>query len=80
MTDFQVTAQHAELGRQVPVSVYLAVVQTGGLAPQRRQVVKRIKDLSADFVTSLVARDQLALANDLNSIDIGFNRHRLKSM
>jgi hypothetical protein len=75
---FQSGAEFAEQRRQLPAAKNVGMVQRGGTALQRVQVMTRIENLLVLAVGTWMGGDHLAAQHDLDSIDVALDRHRLK--
>jgi hypothetical protein len=76
---FQIDAEFAEEGRQLPAAKDVGMVQRRRAAPQRVQIVARIEDLFVLAVGAWMAGDHVVAQHDLDMIDVALDRHRLKS-
>ena len=73
---FKTFAQLGKRRRQTPVAIEVGVIEIGWLHSQRVQVVQRIEHLLALAVGPLVLGNPLAVADDLDAIDVRFYRDR----
>lgn len=80
MTGLQFLSQLREVRGQSPTAVDIRVIQTGGLTPQRNQVVQRIEYLFSLTIATFVAGDGLIQGDNLDSIREAFHGHRLKGI
>lgn len=70
VTVFQMLAQIAEFCGQFPISIDGRVVQTGWLAFQGLQEMKRIQHVSVGFVRSIVASNHSPIDHHFDVIDV----------
>jgi hypothetical protein len=77
---FKTLAQLGKRRRQTPIAIDVGVIEIGWLHSQRGQVVQRIEHLLALAVGPLVPSYPLAIAGDLDAIDVGFHRDRGEGM
>ncbi len=80
VTRFKTLAQLGKRRRQTPVAIDVGVIEVGGLHAERGQIVQRIEHLFALAVRSFVLGDALAVAADLDAIDVGPHRDRGEGM
>jgi hypothetical protein len=75
---FQSCAQPAERRREFPIAVDVRMIQCRRPSAQRHQIMQRIKNLVARFVTADMRGDDLKLMNDVDPIDVAFHRDGLE--
>jgi hypothetical protein len=78
MLTLQITAEVVEDRRQLPVPKDIGMIQRRRSALQRVQVMTRVEDLLLLAVTTRVRSDHLATLHDVQSCDVGFDRHGLE--
>ncbi len=78
MAVFQPCAQLAEDRWEFPVAVHVRVIQGRRTSGERHQVMQWIKNLVARFIAPLVRSHDLIVMNDVNAIDVAFDRHSLE--
>ncbi len=80
MAHFKTLPQLGKRRRQAPVAVDVRVIEVSWLHAERRQVVQRIKHLLALAVGPVALGDSLAVAADLDAIDVRPHRDRGEGM
>jgi hypothetical protein len=75
----QSVAQFAKDRRQLPAAEDIGVIERRWLELQSFQIMLRIEDLLVFPVGTRVRRDDLAAQHHVDALDIGLDRHRLKS-
>src|SRR5690606_20607765 len=77
---FKMLAQLGKRRRQTSVAINVGVIKIGWLDSQRGQVVQRIQHLLALTVRPLVLGNPHSVADDFDTIDVGFYRDRRERM
>lgn len=78
MSLFQPHPEFPEHRRQLPVAVHVRVIQGGRSAAERHQVMQRIENLVAGVVAAPMRRHNLIPVNDLDAVNVAFDRHGLE--
>lgn len=76
---FQGRPQFAEERGQLPAAKDVGVIERRRSAPQGAQIMLRIEDLLVLAVTARMRGQDLIAQDDVDALDVGLDRHRLKS-
>lgn len=80
MTRFEFFSQLAEFPRQFPVSINGRVIQAGGLALERHQVMQWIEYLFSLSIVATMPSDHLTLMHEFQTVHVRFDHHGLKGI
>lgn len=75
---FERLTQATEAGGQLPVAVDGSMIEGGGLGVQNAEKMQRIEHLLATAVAAWMARDDLAVGDQDDAIDVAFDRDDAK--
>lgn len=78
MPFFQPGSQFAKHRRKLPIAVDVGVIQCRRTSGKRRQIMQRIKNLVARFITAFMRGHHLIVIDDVNAIDIALDRDGLE--
>ena len=78
VTVFQTFSKFVEHLRQLPLAVHVGMIHCRRSSSQCDQVMQRVENLIPFLVTSGVSRDHGVLKNNLHTINVTLDAHRLK--